>query len=122
MEASGGETDRLTADAARVAVGTLVAELGPSPPPGRLRDALRSILADATLEVGYWLPDLDGFVDIDGKPFDPTHSEAATYVYGSAGRIGVVTHRPVAAEDAPLLDGIVAAARLVLENERLHAE
>jgi PAS domain S-box-containing protein len=119
---SGGETQRLTADAARVAVGTLVAELGPSPPPGRLREALRHILVDPTLEVGYWLSDLPGFVDIDGNRFDPAAAEAATYVHGVDGRIGVLTHRAVAAEDASLVEGIASAARLVLENERLHAE
>jgi len=112
----------LSADAARAAVGTLVAELGTSPPPGRLRDALRRSLGDPELEVGYWLADLPGFVDIGGKPFDPTTAATATYVHGEHGRIGVLTHRAVAPSEAPLLDGIVSAARLVLENERLHAE
>ena len=113
---------RLSADAARAAVGALVAELGPSPPPGRLRDVLRTSLDDPALEVGYWLPDLPGFVDIEGRPFDPATAETATYVNGAYGRIGVLTHRAVAPSEAVLLEGIVAAARLVLENERLHAE
>jgi len=114
----------LSADAARAAVGTLVAELGTSPPPGRLRAALRRSLRDPALEVGYWLPDLPGFVDIEGKPFDPATAETATatYVHDAHGRIGVLTHRAVAPAEAPLLDGIVSAVRLVLENERLHAE
>jgi PAS domain S-box-containing protein len=112
----------LNADAARAAVGTLVAELGPSPRPGRLRDVLRSTLADPTLEVGYWLADLPGFVDIDGKPFDPAGADSATYVHGDDGRIGVLTHRSAPPADATLIDGVATAVRLVLENERLHAE
>jgi PAS domain S-box-containing protein len=107
---------------ARGAVGRLVADLGPAPAPGQLRDALRDVLGDPTLEVGYWLPDLPGFVDIEGRPFDPHEHGAATFVDGEVGRIGVLVHDPALLDDRGLLDGVAAAASLALENERLHAE
>jgi PAS domain S-box-containing protein len=107
---------------AGAAVGRLIADLGPAPAPGHLRDALREVLGDPTLELGYWLPDLPGFVDIEGSPFDPHASGSATLVEGETGRIGVLVHDPVLLDEGELLDGVVAAARLALENERLHAE
>jgi len=106
---------------ARVVVGRVVADLGPAPAPGHLREVLRETLHDPGLEVGYWLPDLPGYVDIEGRPFDPSEAPAATYVDGESGRIGVLTH-DAALRDADALEGLVSAVRLVLENERLHAD
>ena len=56
---------------ASAAVGRLLAQLGPVPAPGRLRDSLRETLGDPELELGYWLPDLPGYGEIEGRPFDP---------------------------------------------------
>ena len=106
---------------AGAAVGRFVAGLGPAPAPGRLRDSLREVLGDPELELGYWLPDLPGYVDIEGRPFDPGE-RASSPVEGEKGRIGILVHDPVLLERRELLDGVVAAARLALENERLHAE
>src|SRR3954454_14159257 len=47
---------------ARSAVATLVVELGETPEPGRLCDALGRALGDPSLELAYWLRD-DTFVD-----------------------------------------------------------
>jgi PAS domain S-box-containing protein len=106
----------------RAAVGRLITELGPAPAPGRLRDALREVLGDPQLELGYWLPDLPGYVDIEGRPFDPQTHAASTPVDGAKGRIGILAHDAALLERPELLQGVVAAARLALENERLHAE
>ncbi|MDX6476717.1 MAG: hypothetical protein QOH95_2228, partial [Gaiellaceae bacterium] len=106
----------------RATVGRLVTELGQTPAPGRLREALREALGDPQLELGYWLPDLPGYVDIDGRPFDPETHAASTPVDGENGRIGILAHDAALLERPELLEGVVAAARLALENERLHAE
>ena len=90
--------------------------------PGGFRDSLRETLGDPELELGYWLPDLPGYVDIEGRPFDPAELGAATPVDGENGRIGVLVHDPALLDQRELLDGVVSAARLALENERLHAE
>ena len=87
-----------------------------------MRDSLRETLGDPELELGYWLPDLPGYVDIEGRPFDPAELGAATPVDGENGRIGVLVHDPALLDQRELLDGVVSAARLALENERLHAE
>ena len=50
---------------ARSAVATLVVELGETPEPERLSEALARALGDPSLELAYWLRD-DTFVDADG--------------------------------------------------------
>ena len=107
---------------AGAAVGRLISELGPSPPPGQLRQALRDVLHDPGLEVGYRLPDSDGYVDLDGSPLAPADGLALTYVDGSNGPSGVLANDRALLEDAQLLDGVTAAVRLAVENEQLHAE
>ena len=107
---------------AGAAVGRLVADLGPAPAPGRLRDELRAVLGDPTLDLAYWVRDPGAYVDFEGRPFDPDVHAAATIVDGETGRIAVLAHDPALLEERELLDAVVAAARLALENERLHAE
>ena len=65
---------------ARVGIGELVVELGNSPEQGRLRDALARALRDPSLELGYWMPASQEYVDVDGKQVDvvPTATRAVT--------------------------------------------
>ena len=51
---------------ARGAVGELATELAQSVTVERVRDALRRALADPTLDVRYWVPDQQGYVDDEG--------------------------------------------------------
>jgi signal transduction histidine kinase len=133
----------------RVAVSDLVVELGRTPEPGRLRDALARSLHDPSLELAYWVPEAHGYVGIDGRPVDPgaagagtgpgsrAAAGAGTGPGGGAGagagrtvtvlerhgeRIAALVHDPALAEDPALLEAVSAAAGLALENERLLAE
>src|SRR6266508_2626436 len=51
---------------ARAAVAGLVLRLARAHQPGDVRDALREALADPALELAYWLPDAEGYVDEEG--------------------------------------------------------
>src|SRR5262249_17977807 len=53
---------------ARAGVSDLVVELGQTPAPGRLRDALARTLGDPSLELAYWIPESETYVGIDGRP------------------------------------------------------
>jgi signal transduction histidine kinase len=112
----------LRARFAGAAAGRLVAQLGPNPAPGHVRQVLRDVLHDPSLEVAYRLPEASGYVDIEGKPFEPERGQALTYVDGAGGPSGVLAHDPALLEDAQLLAGVTAAVRLAVENEQLHAE
>jgi signal transduction histidine kinase len=109
---------------ARSAVATLVVELGETPEPGRLSDALARALGDPSLELAYWLRD-DTLVDADGHvvslPADGS-GRVATAVERSGLRVAALIHDESLSDHPELVDGVVAAAGLALENERLQAQ
>src|SRR5207237_68408 len=110
---------------ARIGVGNLVRELGESPAPGTLRDALAKALGDPSLELVYWIPGSDEFVDIDGRAVAmPTmHSDRSVSVIEGEGEpLGALIHDPALDDHPGLIRSVGAAARLAMENERLHAE
>jgi PAS domain S-box-containing protein len=106
---------------ARSAVGSLVVELGRTLPPGELRDALARALGDPSLTVGYWLSEAEVFVDHEGRPLpppDPEGSRHGTWVERNGERIAALVHDQSLLEDPQLIEAVVAAAGLALENER----
>ena len=105
---------------ARGAVAQLVLDLGASPEPGGVRDALARALGDPELRLAYWVPERNGFVDADGRPVEL--SPASTIVERGGRRIAALEHDPALAEQPELLESVGAAAALALENERLNAE
>jgi signal transduction histidine kinase len=105
---------------ARGAVARLVLELGETPEPGRVRDAIARALGDPQLRLAYWVPERDGFVDAEGRPVEL--SPAATVVERSGRRVAALEHDPALAAQPELLESVSAAAALALENERLNAE
>jgi signal transduction histidine kinase len=109
---------------ARSAVATLVVELGETPEPGRLSEALARALGDPSLELAYWLRD-DTFVDADGHVVSlpaAGSGRVATAVERSGLRVAVLIHDESLSDHPELVDGVVAAAGLALENERLQAQ
>src|ERR1017187_2772379 len=50
--------------------GHLVVELGSSPPPERIREALAETLHDPSLALAYQVPGREGWVDSEGRPLD----------------------------------------------------
>ena len=109
---------------ARVGVSELVVELGNSPEQGRLRDALARALRDPSLEVGYWIPDSQEYVDGDGKQVSvvPTATRAVTILERRGQKVAALVHDAALGEDPALLDAVSSAAGLALDNERLLAE
>lgn len=110
---------------ARAAVARLAAELGESPPPGKLQEVLATAVGDPTLRVAYWLQTSRRFVGPDGKRLPepaPGEGRLTTPIVRGGQQLAVLTH------DAALMDGAVLsreirpAARLAVENERLQAE
>ena len=55
----------------RSGVADLVVELGSSPRPPEVRDAIARTLGDPSLEVAFWLPEEERYVDPAGLPVDP---------------------------------------------------
>jgi signal transduction histidine kinase len=116
--------DLLRARLARSAVGDLVLALHANPAPEDLRDALARALGDPSLQVAYWLPEYDGYADLDGQPVQlPASPARKTSVVDSTGApVAALLHDPTLYEQPQLLDAVGAAAGLALERARLHAE
>ena len=109
---------------ARSAVAALVVELGETPAPGGPREALARALGDPSLELAYWLRD-DTFVDADGHAVSlpaAGSGRVATKVERSGLPVAALIHDESLSDHPELVDGVVAAAGLALENERLQAQ
>ncbi len=109
---------------ARAGVADLVVELGRTPTPARLRDALANALGDPTLQVAYWEPGQDRFVDAAGQvmelPEDGT-GQAVTMLERNGVREAVIIHDAILLEEPGLMAAVASAMRLAVENERLTA-
>src|SRR3954451_9965446 len=110
---------------ARAAVADLVVELGETPTPGRLRDALAHALGDDELTVAYWSPADRAFVDPSGAVVElPAEgSGRAVTVLERHGRPqAAIIHDAILLDDPGLIASVVSALRLAVENDRLAAE
>jgi signal transduction histidine kinase len=107
----------------RSALARLVVDLGHSPPPGGLREALASTLGDPTLEVGYPLADPGRYIDAHGAAVNPAARDGRTVTPVARGgtTVALLIHRPGLLDNPELVQEVAAAARIALENERLQA-
>src|ERR671919_24873 len=88
-------------------------------------DLPNRLLSDPTLELAYWLPGEQRYVDIDGQSVKlPGRDQrrTATVVEREGVPIAALVHDEALAEDPELLRAVSAAAALALENERLQAD
>jgi signal transduction histidine kinase len=107
------------------AVSSLVARLGGGVGRGSLRDALAEALGDPEVEIAYWVPNRDGYVDSAGRPMqiDPApNGKTATVIEHEGRRVGAIVHDADLAEERELVQTVGVTAALTLENERLDAE
>ena len=96
-------------------------------PPRELRTALARAVGDPSLELAFWLPERDAYVDADGSPVtlpepEPGPRRAVTHLEHDGEPVAALVHDPGLREDQRLLEAAAAATRLSLENARLEAE
>jgi signal transduction histidine kinase len=114
----------LDARLARASLGQLMLELRREPAPGDLRDALARALRDPSLQLAYWLPHYESYVDLLGRPVELDNLEGRTTTLIDRGgeHVAALIHDPGLEDEPELLDSVRAAAGIALENGRLHAE
>ncbi len=110
---------------ARAGVGALVLDLQAEPTQVDLRASMARALGDPTLEVAYWLPKHSYYADADGKPVDlstDVRGRSTTTIDRKGAPIAALVHDASLDDEPELLNGVVAAAAIALENGQLHAE
>ena len=110
---------------ARGAVADLVVELGETPTPARLREALAHALGDPSLSVAYWSEPAGAYVADDGQPVDlpaDGSGRAVTILERNKTPMAAILHDAALLDDPGLVASVASAMRLALENENLHAE
>jgi signal transduction histidine kinase len=105
-------------------VRTLLAELAGTSERTDLRDALARALGDPELELAFWMPELDRYVDAGGSPValpgEDDAQRAVTDIEHQGERIAAIVHDR--AQDVGTVRAAGAAVALLLENQRLDAE
>jgi signal transduction histidine kinase len=106
------------------AVTALMRRLNEVPRAGHLRDALADALEDSSVELVYWLPERQSFVDYRGRDFEmPTddRTRGVHYVRREGECVAAIIYDGLP-EAKPHVEAVGAAASLALLNERLEAE
>jgi signal transduction histidine kinase len=106
----------------RRAVARIATSLGQAPPPGSLQAALAQAVGDPDLQIAYWLPDSQHYMDASGRPVaEPVAAPGRmiTALVHDGHPIAVVSHTAALPD---LERELGAAARLALDNERLQAQ
>jgi signal transduction histidine kinase len=109
----------------RSAVGDLAIELDQAWSPGRLEQALARVLHDPTMQLAYWLPDRQAFVDAAGRPVElpPADGDRGVTVLRHDGdTVAALVHDAALGDEPELVQAVAATARLAIENQRLQAE
>jgi signal transduction histidine kinase len=81
-------------------------------------------LGDSSLELAFWLPEDEHYVDPAGHTLDPQNDplRVVTTLERDGKRLAALVHDPALLDEPELLDAVGAAAGLALENARLQAE
>jgi signal transduction histidine kinase len=105
-------------------VRTLMAELADMPERANLRDALARALGDPALELAFWMPELNRYVDAGGSPAAlPGEDDArrtVTEIDHHGEPVAAIVHDR--AQDTETVRAAGAATALLLENQRLDAQ
>jgi signal transduction histidine kinase len=115
----------LQARLARSAIGDLFLELRANPVPADLRASLARALRDPSLTLVYWLPEYESWADLEGRPVELdglAAGRSTTLIDRRDRHVAALVHDPALDDEPELLDGVVAAAAIALENAQLHAE
>ena len=103
----------------------VVGRLGEAADRTAMREALADALGDPGLEVAYWVPEVESYVDADGDPValpEPGSGRFATEVEHDGRRLAAIIHDASLEDARDLVRTVGAAAAMTLENERLDAE
>jgi signal transduction histidine kinase len=91
--------------------------------PEQVEPLLREVLSDAALQLHFWLPESEVYVDARGRAVtdEPGDGRVRTPITRAGAALGMVVHQPLA-ESPDVLQDVVEAAGLAIEIARLRVE
>lgn len=105
----------------RARLRALTASLERLPPNGMYAASLGDALGDRSLAIAYAIAGEERYAHADGRPFTPPGADrVVTRLMRDGQPVAVIVHRPEHASS--ISSGLGAAARLLIDNERLQAE
>jgi class 3 adenylate cyclase len=106
---------------ARAGVADLVMQAGAAPSAQDLDRAVRRALHDPSARIVRWSGSAGLYLDAQGVATSPSPGAGRqlTMIAGRDGPLAAIEHDPVLAEEGDLLPSVMAAVRIVLENDRL---
>lgn len=108
-----------------LAVAELMSALGQRLTLVRAQRSVATAFADPTMQLVFWLPANQCYVDIHGQRVPPARMQVdkrVTYFLRNGEPVAAALHAPAVAGDAELLQAVGNAVVLALENGRLEAE
>jgi signal transduction histidine kinase len=94
-------------------------------PSGPVREMLAESLGDRSVNIAYWLPDREAFVDEAGQPValpEAGSGRAWTAVEQDGRRVAAIVHDAALDTTPELVHAAAAASSLAIDNERLKAD
>jgi signal transduction histidine kinase len=107
------------------AVSRLMTRLNEMPRAGGLRDALAEALEDPSLELVYWLPEDERYVDFRGRPYELPEDDPSRAVHAidrDGQCVAAIIYDGRLREAETHVQAVGAAASMALQNEGLEAE
>jgi PAS domain S-box-containing protein len=115
----------LRANLARASVASLLVDVPEERTLAETQSVLQRILRDPSLELAYWVPDRNGYVDAHWRPYElpeASTSRSVTPIQVDGRRVAALVHDVALHGEQQLLTDTAAAVGLRLEQERrLHA-
>ena len=103
----------------------LMTRLNETPRAGGLRDALAEALEDPSLELVYWLPEDERYVDFRGRPYELPEDDPSRAVHAidrDGQCVAAIIYDGSLREAETHVQAVGAAASMALQNEGLEAE
>ncbi|HRV60887.1 MAG TPA: histidine kinase, partial [Solirubrobacterales bacterium] len=107
------------------ALGRMLERVAHENDPVKMQEAVAEALGDPSVELAFWLPGTESYVDARGLPIDEPETDsgrAASEVTMEGRKVALIIHDDALLEEPEKIEAVSRGAALAFENARLEAE